>query len=112
MLACSNFYQVGKNGKTEDAKKLDRELRRQAALAFSAAAECRLNSTDPEGLKDGVSSLLFLGRVMFELGEISDAMNVTHRALDVAKTGLGENSKEAKEAMNALRHLQMEVQNR
>ena len=112
MLACSNFYQVGKNGKTEDAKKLDRELRRQAALAFSAAAECRLNSTDPEGMKDGVSSLLFLGRVMFELGEISDAMNVTHRALDVARTGLGEDSKEAKEAMNALRHLQMEVQNR
>jgi hypothetical protein len=56
--------------------------------------------------------LLFLGRVMFELGEVSDAMNVTQRALDVARKGVGENSKEAKEAMNALRHLQMEVQNR
>jgi hypothetical protein len=106
------FYQVGKNGKSDDARKLDRELRTQAALAFSAAADCRLSSTDPEGLKDGVSSLLFLGRVMFELGEVSDAMNVTQRALDVARKGVGEDSKEAKEAMNALRHLQMEVQNR
>jgi hypothetical protein len=112
MLACSMFYQVGKNGKSDDARKLDRELRTQAALAFSAAADCRLSSTDPEGLKDGVSSLLFLGRVMFELGEVSDAMNVTQRALDVAREGVGEDSKEAKEAMNALRHLQMEVQNR
>ena len=112
MLACSNFYQVGKNGKSDDAKKLDRELRTQAALAFSAAAECRLNSTDPEGMSDGVSSLLFLGRVMFELGENSDAMNVTQRALEVAKKGLGEDSKQAKEAMNAMRHLQMEVQRR
>ena len=112
MLACSMFYQVGKNGKSDDARKLDRELRTQAALAFSAAADCRLSSTDPEGLKDGVSSLLFLGRVMFELGEVSDAMNVTQRALDVARKGVGEDSKEAKEAMNALRHLQMEVQNR
>ena len=93
-----------------NAKKLDRELRTQAALAFSAAAECRLNSTDPEGMSDGVSSLLFLGRVMFELGENSDAMNVTQRALEVAKKGLGEDSKQAKEAMNAMRHLQMEVQ--
>jgi hypothetical protein len=39
-------------------------------------------------------------------------MNVTQRALDVARKGVGEDSKEAKEAMNALRHLQMEVQNR
>ena len=47
---------------------------------------------------------------MFELGENSDAMNVTQRALEVAKKGLGEDSKQAKEAMNAMRHLQMEVQ--
>jgi len=112
MFACSNFYQVGKNGKGDDGKKTDRDLRSVAAIAFSSAAECRLNSTEPEGMKDGVSSLLFLGRVMFELGEVPDAINVTKRALDVARKGLGEGSKEAKEAANALRHLEMELQTR
>jgi tetratricopeptide (TPR) repeat protein len=87
------------------------ELTRKAAESFAIAAECKVGDgrcTRP-GAQQGVSSLLFLGRCLFELGQPADAEKVTAQAINIARQVLGDEANETREAINAMMQLKRQL---
>lgn len=105
LLGASYFHRA-KSGQGDTQK-----MTQNAAQAFAIAAECKVGDgrcTKP-GAQQGVSSLLFLGRCLFELGQPVDAEKVTSQAMSIARQVLGDDAKETREAINAMMQLKRQL---
>lgn len=105
LLGASYFHRA------KTAQSDAQEITRKAAEAFAIAAECKVGDgrcTKP-GAQQGVSSLLFLGRCLFELGQPADSEKVTAQAINIARQVLGDDAKETREAINAMMQLKRQI---
>ena len=89
-----------------------REILPEAAQAFAVAAECRVGGGGNPTKKDvseGISSLLFLGRVLFELGSFVESERVINQAITLGRKVLGDEAKETADAIRAMMELKKQL---
>jgi len=108
LVGVSHFHMASDN------KPKAKEILPNAAQAFALAAECRVGGgrCTKKGASEGISSLLFLGRCLFELDSPEDAERVTAQAISIGRQVLGDQAKETNEAIRAMMELKRQMSTR
>lgn len=110
LLGVANFQLAN----LPDNRARAREILPRAANAFALAADTRVvdGKTTQKGASEAISSLLFLGRCLFELGEYQQSETVTAQAISLGRQVLGDNAKPTAEAIRAMMELKRQMANR